>query len=210
MPQVDTWDYVNRRFYLSFDTVTNGIDFAAAYLEERAYRAVSGAQVRGMKPMMSGQGFVPKGGGRFTERYVLLLDNARPVPYDASHRLRILVEPITDTGLSGADVFDRSALSPGTEIDIDVGYSQVEVITVSASGSNGGLTPAQDQRLTTIETVVNAIATVVNAILALFRADEIPGQDRYQRVDPATQNVLLDKDVERDGTGRVTRLREHQ
>lgn len=207
MPQVASWDYPNRRFYLSFDTVTSGVDFAAAYLEERAYRASQGAAVRGMKPMMSGEGFVAKGQGRFTERFVLLRNGARAVPYDTSHRLRILVEPVTDDELSGAEVFDRSSLSPGTEVDIDVAYSQVEVITIS---TGSGLSTEQDQRLITIETVVNAIATVVNAILALFRADEIPGQDRYQRVDPTTQDVLLDKDVERDGTGRVTRLREHQ
>lgn len=159
MPQVDTWDYDSRRFYLSFDTVTNGVDFAAAYLEERAYRAASGEDVRGKRPMLQGQGFVAKGGGRFTERYVLLLEGARPVPYDTSHTLTMLVEPITqetnpNNALSGADVFDRAPLSPGTEVNIDVGYRQVEVITVS---SGSGLDSTQSQQLSTINTLVNSI-----------------------------------------------------
>jgi len=147
VPQVASWDYPNRRFYLAFDTVSNGVDFAAAYLEERAYRAASGEDIRGQRPMMSGEGFVSKGGGRFTERYVLLLNGARPVPYDTSHTLNMLVEPITDDGLSGSAVFDRAPLSSGTEINIDVGYSQVEVITVSGGS---GLDATQSTQLSNL------------------------------------------------------------
>lgn len=154
MPQVESWDYNNRRYYLSFDTVTNGVDFAAAYLEERAYRAASGENVRGKRPMLRGDGFVSKGGNRRTERFVSHLNGARPVPYDTSHTLTMLVEPITvennpANALSGADVFDRSPLSPSTNVNIDVGYAQVEVITVS---SGSGLDATQANQLATAAT----------------------------------------------------------
>jgi len=182
VPQVASWDYPNRRFYLAFDTVSNGVDFAAAYLEERAYRAASGEDIRGQRPMMSGEGFVSKGGGRFTERYVLLLNGARPVPYDTSHTLNMLVEPITDDGLSGSAVFDRAPLSSGTEINIDVGYSQVEVITVSSgsgldatqstqlSNLHSRLTDARAGNLDDIPTLLTRLTTARAAALDLVQA----------------------------------------
>lgn len=151
MPQqVETWDYDNRRIFLSFETVTNGVDLAAAYLEERAYRATSGADVRGRRPMLRGQGRLSKGGGRFTPQFVLFLNGARPVPYDTSHVLRLLTEPISDDGsLSGASIFDRLPLSPSSSVDVDIAYRQVEIITVPTGGA---LTSEQATQLSTTAT----------------------------------------------------------
>ena len=187
MPQVASWDYPNRRFYLAFDTVANGVDFAAAYLEERAYREASGGDVRGQRPMMSGEGFAAKGGGKRTERYVLLLDGARPVPYDTSHTLVMLVEPITkeenpDDALSGADVFDRSPLSPSSNVNIDVGYSQVEVITVSGGS---GLDATQSTQLSNLHSRLTDTRA--------GHLDDIPAAATQATVAASNTNTLLSR-----------------
>lgn len=136
MPQVASWDYDNRRVHLSFDTVSAGVDFAAAYLEERAYRDASGEDVRGKRPMMRGDGRLPKSAGKFTPQFVTFLEGARPVPYDASHTLTLLTEPIADDGTtSGTGIIDRSPLSPGVEVNVEVGYEQVEIVTVPTGGA---------------------------------------------------------------------------
>ena len=148
MLQVETWDYDNRRIHLSLDTVSAGVDFAAAYLEERAYREASGEDIRGKRPMMRGNGREPKGGGRFTPQFVTFLEGARPVPYNASHTLTLLTEPIADDGsVSGTGIIDRSTLSPGVEVNVEVGYQQVEIVTVPIGS---GLTAEQANQLALI------------------------------------------------------------
>jgi hypothetical protein len=159
--QVDTWDYPNRRFYLSFDTVSDGIDFILAYAEERAYRRLN-ESARKFLPMLQAQGNIPKGGGRFTPRYTVLLDGARPVPYDTSHTLTMLTEPITDDELSGAQVFDRLPLSNGVEVNVDVGYSQVEIITVATG--DGGFTSSDRTKLNAAESYSKKMASQLGLV----------------------------------------------
>ncbi|MEM9264538.1 MAG: hypothetical protein AAGA46_03345 [Cyanobacteria bacterium P01_F01_bin.13] len=164
MVQVETWDYPNRRYYLHFDTVSNGIDFAAAYLEERAYRASAGEDIRGQRPMLRGNGRIPKSAGRFTERFVTHLEGARPVPYDASHTITLLVEPISDDGsVSGVDIIDRSPLSPSVVVNAEVGYEQVEIITVPTGGA---LTATQDTWLSNLNSTLASPGIFSTAALA--------------------------------------------
>lgn len=164
MPQVASWDYPNRRYYLAFDTVANGIDFAAAYLEERAYRAASGEDIRGQRPMLRGDGRLPKTADRFTPQFVTHLEGARPVPYDTSHVLTLLVEPISDDGTAaGIGIVDRAPLSPSVEVDVEIGYEQVEIITVATGGA---LTATQDTRLLELWQALESAGVFSTAALA--------------------------------------------
>ncbi|MEM9482110.1 MAG: hypothetical protein AAGA83_00305 [Cyanobacteria bacterium P01_F01_bin.116] len=143
MVQVASIDYPNKRIHLHFDTVANGVDPVEAYKEIRALRRTTEAHQR-FSPLISAQGNEPKGQGRFTPRRAVLLDGARFVPYNTSHTLTILTEVITDDEQSGAGAFDRSPLSPGVDVDIDIGFDQVEIITVATGGA---LTSAQATQL---------------------------------------------------------------
>jgi hypothetical protein len=74
-------------------------------------------------------GNADKGGGKFTERYATLLDGTLIVPFDTKHELDIVGTIITDAGTEGPEAFDRTLLSPTTEVDINYTPPQVEVIT---------------------------------------------------------------------------------
>lgn len=218
MPQVDSVDYPNKRIYLHFDTVTSGVDPVEVYKEVRALRRTNESD-RKFLPIITSQGNEPKGGGAFTPRRAVLLDGARLVPYDTSHTLRILVEVITDDEQSGAGAFDRLPLSPGTEVDIDIAYQQVEIREVAVSGST--LTAADiwtyaTRSLTTLppgsatQLSIDALAAQVAAILTdtnqlqrLATADEQIRPTRYKKLDPDTGEVLLDKIVADDGSGTI-------
>ncbi len=82
---------------------------------------------------MSAHGFDEKGGGKYTERYVKLLNGTRLIPYDTSHVLTITGTVISDEGTEGVDCFDRTSLSPTSAVDINYIPVQVEVVTLEVS-----------------------------------------------------------------------------
>ncbi|RLD00694.1 MAG: hypothetical protein DRI46_06790 [Chloroflexi bacterium] len=131
MAYIDHIDPVTRRIYLHSDTVSmqtvNPIDI---YKEMRTLRA-DDESLRPFDVFLSAFGNVSKGGGKFTERYVMENSGTKIIPYDASHTLTINGTIITDDGFEGIYCFDRAPLSPSTIVDINYVPPQVEVIVVS-------------------------------------------------------------------------------
>jgi hypothetical protein len=134
-----------RLIYLHSDTVGASVHPLEIYQDMRALRRTD-ESLRKFDLFMSMSGNVAKGGGKFTERYVTLL-NTRIVPYDTSHVLTITGTIITDDGFEGIFAFDKTPLSATTTVDIAYVPPQVEVITVSTGGA---LTVEQDAKLTQI------------------------------------------------------------
>lgn len=134
MALIDHIDGVNRDIYLNATTVGASIHPIDIYKEYRTLRATD-ETLRVWNPLMLAKGFEPKGGGSYTERYVVLLAGTRIVPYNVSHTLTVIGTVITDDGQSGINCFDRGPLSSTTVVNINYVPPQVEVITIStASG----------------------------------------------------------------------------
>jgi hypothetical protein len=134
MALIDHIDGVNRDIYLSADTVGVALNPIDVYKEMRALRA-SDESLRKFPLFLAAKGHDPKGGGKFTERYVVENSGTRIIPYGGtSHTLTVVGTIITDDGQEGIACFDRSVLSPTIRVDINYVPPQVEVITVNISG----------------------------------------------------------------------------
>ena len=130
---IDHIDGANRDIYLHADTVGASIHPIDVYKEYRALRRTD-ESLRKFAPLLSANGNDPKGGGKYTERYVIEHDGTRIIPYDVSHTLTITGVIITDDEQEGIACFDRTPLSSTTRVDINYVPPQVEVITVNISG----------------------------------------------------------------------------
>lgn len=131
MPIINNIDPTLRRVYLHADTVGTSIHPIDIYKEMRSLRVVD-ETLRPYDVFMSAFGNVPKGGGKFTERYVRLNAGTRVVPYDTDHELTITGTLITDDGQEGIACFDRSSLAVSTQVDINYVPPQVEVIVLTS------------------------------------------------------------------------------
>lgn len=123
-------DPIARDIHLHADTVGASIHPMDIYREVRTLRRTT-PELRKYKPFLTGRGADSKGGGKTTERYVLLLDGTRVVPYNVSHVLTVTGTIITDDGQEGVSCFDRAPLSSTTRVDINYIPPQVEVVTIS-------------------------------------------------------------------------------
>ena len=157
MPFVAHIDPANRDIYLSVDTVGASIHPIDIYKEVRTLRRVTEA-LRQYMPFLAAKGNDPKGGGKATERYVILLNGARIIPYDVSHTLTVVGIIITDDGQEGIACFDRTPLSGTTRVDINYTPPQVEVITVSGGS---GLSNDERVKLMSIPTAAANAAAVM-------------------------------------------------
>lgn len=133
MPLISYIDPVARDIHLHADTVGASIHPMDIYREVRTLVRTT-PELRKFKQFMDGRGAAVKGGGKTTERYVVLLEGTRIVPYNVSHDLTVTGTVITDDGQEGISCFDRSPLSSTTRVDINYIPPQVEVITVNISG----------------------------------------------------------------------------
>jgi len=133
MSTVASVNYVNKRIYLSIQTVGVPLDTMAVYRDVRALRRVTEAH-RAFKPMIVAGGNIQKTVSAFTQPYVQLLFGCRIVPYDAPQSLVVIRDTFTDDGQSGVGCFDRSATA--SEIDIDYQVSPVEVREVATGGGS--------------------------------------------------------------------------
>ncbi len=149
MAYIASEDYVNKRIYLHADTVTmDTIDMYNVYVESRTRRRLNANGERGFDRMVLMFGN-DAAGGDLTPSYVDLANGVRIVPYDVSHRPLLTPTPLISRSedLKGRDLFDRSSLSAGVEVDVDyepqiAGFKIVEVNTGS------GLNVAQGTQLT--------------------------------------------------------------
>ena len=117
-----------RLIYLHPDTVGMDLHPIDIYKEVRALRA-NDEELRKYDLFVKADGMIPKGGGKFTERYVTLL-NTRLVPYNTDQILNVTGTLLTDDGFEGIFAFDMSPLSPGTSVSINYVPPQVEVIVI--------------------------------------------------------------------------------
>ena len=123
-------DPIDRRIYLSIETMNAAVHPVDIYREVRALRRTD-ESLRPFDNFMKADGNIDKGGGKATERYFTLLQGTRIVPYDESHVLDITGTLITDDGLEGAFAFDKTLLSPTTSVDLQYAPKQVEVINLN-------------------------------------------------------------------------------
>lgn len=137
MPVVASVDYAAKRIYLAAQTVDADLDTMDVYREVRALRRTTEAHRR-YKPMIEAGGNLVKiTGVSRTPAYVRLLYGCRIVPYNVSHKVRLVRDTFTDDGLAGRDCFDRTPLSVSVDVDIDVDFPEVEIREVTTSGSTG-------------------------------------------------------------------------
>jgi len=128
-PIVDTWDGIDRLIYLK-QGVEDYYPIEDIYHEYRNQRRLD-EELRKYEPLLRAEGNIPKGGGKFTPRYIVLLDGTKIVPYDESLRINQLGEIITDDPDVDDSLYDISTLtvpkiifiqpSEGEVIEVDVG-----------------------------------------------------------------------------------------
>jgi hypothetical protein len=137
MAVVASVDYATRRVYLAAATVDANLDTLDIYREVRALRRTNEVH-RKYKPMVEAGGNLVKITGiSYTPAYVRLLYGCRIVPYNVSHKIRLVRDTFTDDGLAGRDCFDRTPLSVSVDVDIDVDYPEIEIRQIVISGSTG-------------------------------------------------------------------------
>jgi len=106
VPVVDSWNGDTRRIYLK-QGVTTFHWIEDVYKEYRNWRRTAEV-ARVWDPLMRAAGNDPKGGGKYTPRYVTLLDGCRVVPYDENILIEVTGEAITDNADVDPDPFDTS------------------------------------------------------------------------------------------------------
>lgn len=136
-------DGVNRLIYLDATTVNTSIHPVDIYRAVRELRRTD-ESLQKYDNFMEGAGNVSKGGGKSTERYFILLDGARIVPFDTTHVLDIIGTLISDDELEGPYCFNRTPLTPGVIVDIQYIPRQVEVITIEVPSNPDAIAIADE------------------------------------------------------------------
>jgi hypothetical protein len=116
VPVVDSWDGLNRRIYLK-QGVTSFHWIEDIYKEYRNWRRTDESS-RVWLPFMYASGNEPKGGGKYTPRYVTLLDGVKVVPYDENIRIEVTGEAITDDADVDPELFDTSTRTEAIKLYI--------------------------------------------------------------------------------------------
>lgn len=159
MSTVDSVDYVNKRIYLSYETVGVPLDTMNVYRDVRALR-VANESHRRFRPMIIAGGNIRKTETTFTLPFVQLLYGCRIVPYDFPHSLLVIRETFTDDGFVGVGCFNRTSVD--ASVDLDYQVAPVEVREVYTGGGSG-LTLAQIEASTVIakDATVKAVPNAV-------------------------------------------------
>jgi hypothetical protein len=117
IPVVQTWDGLNRRIYLKSGVTTFHWvdDIYAEYIHQRRVDEA----FRSWMPLLRADGNNPKGGGKFTPRYVTLLLGTRVVPFNENTLINVLGEAITDNADIDPDVFDTTTRTQPIKLYIE-------------------------------------------------------------------------------------------
>ena len=135
MALVQSVNYVTKRIYLSASSMNAEIDTLDIYREVRSLRRTNEAH-RNFLPMIIAGGNIEKiPDVSATPAYAQLLYGCRIVPYNSSHSLKLVRDTFTDDGFAGRDCFDRSSLSAGVVVDIDVDFPAIEIRKIVSSGN---------------------------------------------------------------------------
>lgn len=137
----------------SFDGVLRHVNLLSGVTEfhpiEDIYREYREARrtdeaLRKWDPFMRGEGNIAKGGGKFTPRYLVMLDGAKIVPFDEDGTITVTGEVITDDPDLDPDPIDLAHI--GTrKVYIKYAPSEAEIIQVATGAA--ALTPQQEAEL---------------------------------------------------------------
>lgn len=126
-----------RKIYLSPSGAISGVltfhPIDHVYVEYKALRA-SNESIRPYNAMMSAEGNLPKGGGKYTPRYLLLKEGAKLVIPAGISKINIEGEIITD---DQTDPFDMSLVTGPCLINYKP--AEAEIIKVVSSGNEYSL-----------------------------------------------------------------------
>jgi len=178
MALIDKIDAPNRLIYLSENTKNSSINPIDIYKEMRTLRR-NDEELRKFDIFIKSYGNVPKGGGKYTERYIVLQQGTKIVPYNESHYLTITGTILTDDGQEGIFCFNRDVLDDNVTVDLNYIPPQVEVIVVDngsggSGGTSGGLTTDEHNQLMSLsskediatEVWKNTSSTILTDILS--------------------------------------------
>jgi len=131
---IERIDPVNRLIYLDASSAASTLHPIDLYREMRQMRE-DDETIRGFDPFLVMKGSDKKNasGSKRTERYLVLLDGTRIVPFDTDQTLAIDGTIISDDGLEGPECFNTSSVS--STVNINYTPKQVEVIVVETGGS---------------------------------------------------------------------------
>lgn len=140
-PVIDSIDGVTRRIYLKAG-VGDFYPIDDIYREYRNTRRTD-ENLRKFEPLLRAEGNVPKGGGAFTPRYVVLINGTKIIPFNESLQLNQLGDMITDNPDVDPSLYDISGLTVAKPIFIKP--SEAEIIQLNSSqieyaSYNGGVT----------------------------------------------------------------------
>ena len=116
VPIVSSWDGLNRRIILK-QGVSDYFPIEDLYAEYRNERRTN-ELFRIWDALLRAEGNIPKGGGAFTPRYVVLLDGAKIVPYNETLQINQLGDIITDDPDTDPTLYDISGLTVAKPIFI--------------------------------------------------------------------------------------------
>jgi len=185
IPVVESFDGNLRRIYLK-----QGVD--AFHWVEDIYREYINERMlveefRKWFPLLKCSGNDPKGSGKFTPRFVTMINGARVVPYDENILITVLGEAITDNADVDPDPFDTTTRTeplklyitpPAAEIVRDVAaLSAIEAlsfggkVTINLShGMSGTVFPAGNMEYFS-NNMTDALQIAINRRLRNFAVD---------------------------------------
>lgn len=175
MAVVDTWDGANRRIYLASGvTAFHPID--DIYREYRTARRLD-ESLRVWDPFMVAVGNLPKGGGKFTPRYLYLLSddpaNVGPVKivcFDEVNTMTVTGEVLCD---DESEPFDYSTLT--NPVVVKYQPPEAEIIRVSTTGVPPELEDAIndiDANIASMQIDIASISAAVTTQLSILTGIE--------------------------------------
>lgn len=106
------------------------------YVEIRNLRRTY-ENLRNYQMPVTASGNIPKGGGKYTPRFVVFQNGWRIVPEDVSHVLQVTGEQLTVEGGGGPDCFNLSLLSPSSKVIIQYEPPAAEIIVIEVTSVSG-------------------------------------------------------------------------
>jgi len=137
------------------------------YAEVRTLRRTD-EELRKYQCPVTAAGNVPKGGGKYTPRYIIMQHGWRIVPEDTSHVLTVTGEQLTAEGGAGSACMDLTPLSPSSKVVIQYEPPAAEIIYVSGGG---GLTKDDVADAVWIESPLGAQVVADSGLASIRAAD---------------------------------------
>ncbi len=186
-PVIDHLEPTSKRIYLAAGVRTYH-PVTDIYAEIRNLRRTNDDLRKYILPCTAA-GNIPKGGGKFTPRYITLHNGWRIVPEDISHTLTIIGEQLTIEGGAGAACMDLTSLSASSKVAIEYAPSEAEIIIVTTESS--GLTPEQATMLAEVYMVMGLDPTKVLTVGSNYRRIPSDGSSINQTISTDGNDVTV-------------------